>query len=89
MRLADEIEWDHPPTLAQIVSALEALQGRLHREQRERRAALALPAPSDVADPSSPVVKQAQAEMRRFLGAHVVGGRSAIEKLRARKEARS
>jgi hypothetical protein len=68
-RLVDEIVWEHPPTLPVIVDALDALQERLRREQQQNEAMLRLPAPSEVADPDSPVVQTALAELRRFVKA--------------------
>lgn len=61
-----------PPTLPEFVKAcLEAREQRRHDVDADR-ARLALPAPSQIAHKDSPVVKDAMAEMRKFLGAHVV-----------------
>ena len=72
LRLGDSLNWPHPPTLPVVVDALNELQERMKREQAEQRGLKALPAPSMVADPSSPVVQAAREEIRRWLAAHVV-----------------
>ncbi len=65
-----------PPTLPEFVKAcFDAREARRHKVEGDR-ARLALPAPSDIASKDSQVVKDAMAEMRKFLGAHVVGGRA-------------
>ena len=77
--LADAMTWEHPPTVIQIVDALEQLQAKRARDAQfdaTRNQVRALRDDSKVADPNSPVVKTAMAEMRKFLGAHVVGGRA-------------
>lgn len=76
--LADAMTWEHPPTVIQIVDALEQLHAKRARDAQfdaTRNQVRALRDDSKVADPNSPVVKTAMAEMRKFLGAHVVGSR--------------
>jgi hypothetical protein len=54
-----------PPSLADFTKACHDAEVRLKGE----RPMLALPSPSEVADPDSPVVQTALAELRRFVKA--------------------
>ena len=61
------------------IPSAEQLQAKRARDAQfdaTRNQVRALRDDSKVADPNSPVVKTAMAEMRKFLGAHVVGGRA-------------
>jgi hypothetical protein len=53
-----------PPSLSEFAKQCLDAEDRLKGEQRM----IALPAPSDLADPDSPAVAEFRAEMRRFLG---------------------
>ena len=57
-------EW--PPGLPEFAKLCAEAEERLKAETRM----LALPAPSDLADPKSPAVEAFRAEMERFLGKH-------------------
>ena len=59
--------------LKRILAAKRARDAQFDATRNQVRA---LRDDSKVADPNSPVVKTAMAEMRKFLGAHVVGGRA-------------
>lgn len=77
--LADEMHWEHPPTVTQIVGALEQLQAKVARDalfDSTKRQQHALRDDSQLAAPDSPVVKQAMAEMKKWLGAHAVGSKA-------------
>lgn len=63
--LGDSLIWEHPPTLPTVVDALHQLQDRMARDRQA--STVRLPAPSECADPSSPTVQAALAEMRRFV----------------------
>lgn len=67
LRLGDYLVWDHPPTLPQIMESLAELQDDRSREMKAQMAERALPAPSELADPNSPVVIAAREELKRFI----------------------
>ncbi|MGE0745274.1 MAG: hypothetical protein AB7K86_08505 [Rhodospirillales bacterium] len=60
-----------PPSLPEFVALCRGEKERIKIERR----LLALPAPSDVADPASPAVAEFRAELGKFLSRHRAGGR--------------
>ncbi len=60
------LHWEHPPTLVQVIDGLHQLMKERREQLRQEMVARSLPAPDQVADPNSPIVQEALAELRRF-----------------------
>jgi len=70
LRLGDQLDWEHPPTLPQVMIAAHKEQERYTNELQTKATVLALPDDSSVAKPDSPAVTTFRAEMAKFLRGH-------------------
>lgn len=70
VKLGDQLDWEHPPTLPMVMDAAHKLQAEFARNQRAQSSALALPDDASLAKPDSPAVATFRAEMAKFLRGH-------------------
>lgn len=70
VRLGDRLDWEHPPTLPQVMIAAERLQQEYDMERRNGDAMLQLPNDAALAKPDSPAVQAFRQEFQKFMRRH-------------------